>query len=104
MNWRSSISHRAKLWEIACYGVCRAVRFRCSKVTLLLKTRDLSAARQLAGIASAIPDYSPSYPIRDWVINFNPFPSGSLRTSQDVSKYMVARVFPVYAGQYGRAL
>jgi hypothetical protein len=46
----------------------------------------------------------PSYPIRDWVINLKPFPSGSLRTSQEVSKYIVARVFVEYAGQCGRPL
>jgi hypothetical protein len=56
-------------------------------------------------ILSRLESFSdPSYPIRNWVINLKPFPSGSLRTSQDVSKYMVARVFVLYAGQCGRPL
>jgi hypothetical protein len=39
---------------------------------------------------------------QDCAINLNPSPSGSLRTVQGVSKYIVARCSEVYAGQYGR--
>jgi hypothetical protein len=34
----------------------------------------------------------------------SPFPSGLLRTAQGVSKYIVARVSAVYAGQCGMSL
>ena len=39
---------------------------------------------------------------QDFAISLNPSPSGSLRTAQGVSKYMVARCSEVYAGQCGR--
>jgi hypothetical protein len=51
-----------------------------------------------------MPDDYPCYPMRDRAIKPRPFPSASLRTSQDVSKYMVARLLVVYAGQCGRPL
>jgi hypothetical protein len=38
---------------------------------------------------------------QDYAINLNPSPSGSLRTSQGVSKYMVDRCSAVYEGQCG---
>jgi hypothetical protein len=39
---------------------------------------------------------------QDCAISLNPSPSGSLRTVQGVSKYIVARCSEVYAGQCGR--
>lgn len=39
---------------------------------------------------------------QDCAINLNPSPSGSLRTAQGVSKYMVARCSEVNMGQCGR--
>ena len=39
---------------------------------------------------------------QDCAISFNPSLSGSLRTSQGVLKYMVARCSAVYVGQRGR--
>ena len=51
-----------------------------------------------------MPDHCRCYPMWDRADKPRPFPSGSLRTSQDASKYMVARVSAVYAGQCGRPL
>jgi len=39
---------------------------------------------------------------QDFAISLNPSPSGSFRTAQGVSKYMVARCTELYAGQCGR--
>jgi len=48
--------------------------------------------------------YTAAETLVDCAISLNPSPSGSLRTTQDVSKYIIARCSEVYAGQCGSPL
>ena len=56
--------------------------------------------------AASLPCVRPRSPLftQDCAISLSPSASGSLRTAQGVSKYIVARCSEVYAGQCGRPL
>jgi hypothetical protein len=76
--------------------------FQCNaQRELLLIPQDCHARMPSAARLPCVRPRSPFF-TQDCAISLSPSASGSLRTAQGVSKYIVARFSELYTGQYGR--